>query len=157
MRRTVYTAEDKEWFRTLVSQLKTTNNFNFPGARKYNVLGLYKSRFNRELSLEAIMNILTRTVDPEYSKKQYLKAKEREKLRKDGLLPRSSRQPNQQNIGETLSKYPFIIVIGSKVAGYETEEQIKEAIVESQLIPNAMKVFEVKERRIKSQIIVDIE
>lgn len=157
MQRMTYTAEDKEWFHTLVKQMKETNDFNFPGARKYQVIELYKKRFNRELSIEAIMNILNRTSDPEYNRKQYEKAKERERLRKAGLLPQNSRASNQQNIGDLLSKYPFIIVIDNRVAGYETEDQVKEAIINSQITANFIKMFEVKERKIKSQIIVDIE
>lgn len=157
MKRATYTTQDKEWFHTLVKQMKETNDFNFPGARKYQVIELYKKRFNRELSIEAIMNILTRTINPEYNKKQYEKAKERKRLRKAGLLPPTSRSSNQQNIGDLLSKYPFIIVIGDKVAGYETENQVKEAIVNSQITANFIKMFEVKERKIKSQLIVDIE
>jgi len=109
------------------------------------------------MAIEGVMTLLKRIDNPELSKVQYRKYKENEKLRKQGLLPEKSKSSGSQDIGALLSKYPFIIVIGDKVAGYETEDQIKDAIVNSQVSTSLMKMFEVKERKIKSQILIDIE
>ena len=153
-KKTIYTDEDRQWLRKFIVDLKAKNAFNFPGIRESGLLEAYTSRFKKQISIEGLISVLNRIDNPELSKQQYLKYKENKKLRKQGILPSKGKS---QNIGELLSRYPFIIVIENKVAGYETEEQVKKAIINSQVPTNLIKMFEVKERKIKSQVLVDIE
>lgn len=155
--RMTYTEEDKKWLQDEIEKLKANGNFNFPGLRNANFLEKYYNRFNKRMAIEGIMTLLKRIDNPELMKEQYKKYKEAEKLRKQGLLPRKGRTSAAQNIADILSKNPIIIVIGDKVAGYENEDQAKQAIIDSQVPIDMIKMFEVKERKIKSQLIVDIE
>ena len=156
-----YTEADKLWFAEKIALMKSSNDFRYAGIKKHNLLELYKARFGNSIKPEGLLSTLRRIENPELAKAQYKKYKETAKLRKQGLWPpvrlKGVAHSNSNGTAELLSKYKLIIIIGDRVAGYENIEQVKEAIVNSMLPTDSMRMFEVKERKIKSQVQVEIE
>lgn len=154
-----YNDEDKIWFKDLIARLKAMNKFNFLGLREIDALRMYRERFKKDISIEGVMTLLQRLDNPEKTREYQRKYAESVKLRKQGLLPATTRQKsdNLQDTAELLSKYPFIIVINGRICGYETLDEAREAIAAIGATSDSLKLFEVKERKIKSQFIVDIE
>jgi len=151
-----YTEADFKWFKDIIAKLKEENSFNGPGIKKSDFMLAYTARFHKTIGEEYAISLLKRMENPEKAKNDSKRYAENEKLRAQGIDPVKNKNVTPQNIGDILTKHPFIIVIRNQVAGYETEEQVVDAIVNSQVSTDLMKMFEVKERKIKSQKVVTL-
>ncbi len=135
---------------------KQENKFTRTELRNSDFPKRYEDRFKKSMCIENLYVLLQRIEDPDLMKKQYQQQKKNIELRKQQGLPPRTKIKSSNNTADLLSKYPLIVVIGDIVAGYENEEQIKDAIIASKLSTDMMKIFEVKERTIKSQLIIEI-
>ena len=153
----VYTIEDKELFNNWLKDIRSAKLAYHLGIKKFNLVEKFSERFGRSITYAGLQSIFDRIEHPEQVKARAARYAENSKINKQNGVSSLKRSSNSQNIGVLLAQYPLILVIGNKVAGYETEEQIKEAITNSQVISDSIKMFEVKERKIKSQIIISIE
>lgn len=156
--RYVYSETDYALFKSWLNEIKTTGLPREQAIRELKILERFEQHFHRPIKSSGFQSLLRRVEFPEKVQAELKRYAENKKLRAQGILPPTQKSINANNVtAAILSKYPFIIVMRDNIAGYETLEQAKDAIINSQIVNQEIKLFEVKERKIQSSIVVNID
>jgi len=127
-----YTPEDVKWAKEKV--LPLVKNHPLPSALKAKgALKLYQKRFGRVITPTGLSTWLTRLQNPE-KQRQYDK-NYRERLKSGQHIPKYRKNP-----AAVFEKSNYIVVVGRNVAGFETEEEVKVFLTNSQIL-SGIKLF----------------
>lgn len=127
MQRQQYTEADVAWAKSEIKKLKDQGTFKWNGIVKSKVVDRYQQRFNRRITESGILAWFTRIDDP-MKHRAYDKAY---RERRAAGLPTSARGKNPMVI---FQKSSYIILVAGQLMGFETEEEVKEFIANSQIL-----------------------